>query len=58
MVEYPEDPEASDMLLKYSMETIFISQKGEEYIDLAKDFLAYQITADDFRLLSLVYMKE
>jgi len=44
------DPEASDMLLD-SMATIrnnFHFLERREYIDLAKDFLADQITADDF----------
>ena len=44
------DPEESDMLLD-SMETIrnnFHFSERQEYIDLAKDFLADQITADDF----------
>ena len=44
------DPEASDMLLD-SMVTIrnnFHFSERREYIDLAKDFLADQITADDF----------
>ena len=44
------DPEASDMLLDFSV-TIrnnFHFSERREYIDLAKDFLADQITADDF----------
>ena len=44
------DSEASDMLLD-SMLTIrnnFHFSERQEYIDLAKDFLADQITADDF----------
>ena len=44
------DPEESDMLLD-SMATIrnnFHFSERREYIDLAKDFLADQITADDF----------
>ena len=44
------DPEESDMLLD-SMVTIrnnFHFSERREYIDLAKDFLADQITADDF----------
>ena len=44
------DPEESDMLLD-SLETIrdnFHFSERREYIDLAKDFLADQITADDF----------
>ena len=44
------DPEESDMLLD-SMETSrnnFHFSERQEYIDLAKDFLADQITADDF----------
>ena len=44
------DSEASDMLLD-SMLTIrnnFHFSERREYIDLAKDFLADQITADDF----------
>ena len=46
------DPEESDMLLD-SMETIennFHFSERQEYIDLAKDFLADQMTADDFSL--------
>jgi hypothetical protein len=30
------------------LKTIFITRKKQEYIELAKDFLADQITADDF----------
>jgi hypothetical protein len=44
------DPEESDMLLD-SLETIrnnFHFSERQEYIDIAKDFLADQITADDF----------
>ena len=44
------DPEESDMLLD-SMVTIrnnFHFSERREYIDLAKDFLADQISADDF----------
>ena len=44
------DPEESDMLLD-SLETIrnnFHFSERQEYIDLAKDFLADQITEDDF----------
>ena len=44
------DPEESVMLLEY-MKTIrnsFYFSERQEYIDLAKDFLADQITADDF----------
>ena len=44
------DPEESDMLLD-SMETSRNNShfsERQEYIDLAKDFLADQITADDF----------
>ena len=44
------DPEESDMLLD-SMETSrnnFHFSERQEYIDLAKDFLADQVTADDF----------
>ena len=44
------DPEASDMLFD-SMNTIrnnFHFSERQEYIDLAKDFLSDQITADDF----------
>ena len=44
------DPEESDMLSD-SLETIrnnFHFSERQEYIDLAKDFLADQITADDF----------
>lgn len=44
------DPEESVMLLDY-MKTIrnsFHFSERQEYIDLAKDFLADQITADDF----------
>jgi len=49
------DPEESDMLLD-SMKTIennFHLSERQEYINLAKDFLADQMTADDF---SLVFM--
>ena len=49
------DPEESDMLFD-SMETIennFHFSERQEYIDLAKDFLADQMTVDDF---SLVFM--
>ena len=49
------DPEESDMLLD-SMRTIrknYHFSERREYIDLAKDFLADQMTADDF---SLVFM--
>ena len=44
------DPEESDMLLD-SMRTIrknYHFSERREYIDLAKDFLADQISADDF----------
>ena len=44
------DPEESDMLLD-SMKTIennFHLSERQEYINLAKDFLADQMTADDF----------
>ena len=49
------DPEESDMLLD-SMKTIennFHLSERQEYINLAKDFLADQMTVDDF---SLVFM--
>ncbi len=45
-----EDPEAFDTLLKFLVrieDNIHYSEK-QEYIELAKDFLADQITADDF----------
>lgn len=45
-----EDPEAFDNLLKFLVrieDNIHYSEK-HEYIELAKDFLADQITADDF----------
>ena len=44
------DPEASDMLLDFlvTIENNLHFSERREYIDLAKDFLAYQITADDF----------
>ena len=45
-----EDPEAFDTLLKFLVrieENLHYSEK-QEYIELAKDFLADQITADDF----------
>jgi hypothetical protein len=44
------DPEASDMLLDFlvTIENNFHFSERREYIDLAKDFLANQITADDF----------
>ena len=45
-----QDPEAFDTLLKFLViiaENFHYSKK-QEYIELAKDFLADQITADDF----------
>ena len=45
-----EDPEAFDTLLKFLVrieDNLHYSEK-QEYIELAKDFLADQITADDF----------
>ena len=44
------DPEASDMLLDFlvTIENKLRFSERREYIDLAKDFLADQITADDF----------
>ena len=44
------DPEASDMLLDFlvTIENNLHFSERREYIDLAKDFLADQITADDF----------
>jgi hypothetical protein len=45
-----EDPEAFDMLLHFSVRienNLHYSEK-QTYIELAKDFLADQITADDF----------
>ena len=45
-----EDPEAFDILLKFLVrieDNLHYSEK-QEYIELAKDFLADQITADDF----------
>ena len=45
-----EDPEAFDTLLKFLVrigDNLQYSEK-QEYIELAKDFLADQITADDF----------
>jgi len=45
-----EDPEAFDTLLKVMVtieDNLHYSEK-QEYIELAKDFLADQITADDF----------
>jgi len=45
-----QDPEAFDTLLKFLViiaENFHYSEK-HEYINLAKDFLADQITADDF----------
>ena len=44
------DPEASDMLLDFlvTIRNNFHFSERREYIDLAKDFLADQITADDF----------
>ena len=44
------DPEVSDMLLDFlvTIENNFHCSERREYIDLAKDFLADQITADDF----------
>ena len=45
-----EDPEAFDTLLKFLViiEDNFHYSEKHEYINLAKDFLADQITADDF----------
>ena len=44
------DPEVSDMLLDFlvTIENNLHFSERQEYIDLAKDFLADQITADDF----------
>ena len=44
------DPEASDMLSDFlvTIRNNFHFSERREYIDLAKDFLADQITADDF----------
>ena len=45
-----EDPEAFDTLLEFLVrieDNLHYSEK-QEYIELAKDFLADQITADDF----------
>jgi hypothetical protein len=45
-----KDPEAFNVLLNFSVtieENLHYSEK-QEYIELAKDFLADQITADDF----------
>nr|UZC30078.1 hypothetical protein [Entomoneis sp.] len=45
-----EDPEAFDTLLKFLVrieDNLHYSEK-QEYIELAKDFLVDQITADDF----------
>ena len=46
------DPEASDMLLDFlvTIRNNFHFSERREYIDLAKDFLADQMTADDFSL--------
>jgi hypothetical protein len=55
-----EDPEAFDMLLHFSVtieNNLHYSEK-QEYIELAKDFLADQITADDFSYLLWLSMKE
>jgi hypothetical protein len=45
-----EDPEAFDMLLHFlvTIERNLHYSEKQEYIELAKDFLADQITADDF----------
>ncbi len=45
-----KDPEAFDMLLHFSVriENNLQYSKKQTYIELAKDFLADQITADDF----------
>ena len=45
-----EDPEAFDILLKFlvRIEDNYHYSEKQEYIELAKDFLADQITADDF----------
>ena len=44
------DPEASGILLDFlvTIRNNFYFSERLEYIDLAKDFLADQITADDF----------
>jgi len=44
------DPEAYDMLQEFlvTIEDNFHFSERQEYIDLAKDFLADRITADDF----------
>lgn len=54
-----EDPEAFDTLLKFLVRTensLHYSEK-HEYIELAKDFLADQITADDFSYSFLAIYK-
>lgn len=45
-----EDPEAFNLLLNFSVtiETNLHYSEKQEYIELAKNFLADQITADDF----------
>ena len=45
-----EDPEAFDILLKFleKIEDNLHYSEKQEYIELAKDFLADKITADDF----------
>lgn len=45
-----QDPEAFDTLLEFEsiIEENFHYSENHEYINLAKDFLADQITADDF----------
>lgn len=51
-----EDPEAFDTLLKFLVRienNLHYSEK-HEYIELAKDFLADQITTDDFSYSFLV----
>ena len=54
------DPEASDMLLDFlvTIENNFHFSERREYIDLAKDFLADQMTADDFSLAFMGVYKE
>jgi hypothetical protein len=53
---YKENPEAFDILLKFLVriqDNLHYSEK-QEYTELAKDFLADQITADDFSYSFLI----
>ena len=47
---YTEDPEVFSLLLNFlvTIETNFHYSEKQEYIQIANDFLANQITAEDF----------